>query len=37
MGVKLFLEKTIISYYSNGDKSKCWKYNLCNLFDSVDD
>jgi len=37
MGVKRFLEKNITSHYSNGKPSKCWKYNLCNLFDSVDD
>jgi hypothetical protein len=36
MGFKQFLVK-LDSVYSNGKKSKCWKYNLCDFLDSVDD
>lgn len=24
-------------HYSDGKKSKCWRYNLADIFDSMDD
>ena len=36
MGFGEFL-KSLDAKYSTGKKSNCKKYNLCNLFDPIDD